>query len=407
MAHRSRQKNERRSRPAAVLALCLLLGALQGCGSSDPRGHRVLYRGVPVDTVEEFGTYGTSAGQLVEPFGVAVDQRNGDVYVVDTKNLRIQKFTSAGRFLLAWGWGVADGKTQALQTCTKTCFAGREGGAPGQFYLAQGIAVDNDPSSPSRGDVYVVNALNYRIDKFSPTGKFLLTFGRAVNQTARGHHDRAEEDVCPVKPGDVCDKGIEGSADRGIDVTVDGSYIAVGANGRVYVGGRNRVKTFSPEGVLQGQIKLTPAPAPGEGREIGGVRDLAVNAAGDLYVVRDGVAGVREYAPSGKLTRTLEPSGEPAYLEGTARALALDPAGNVFVDVYSNYLHRIDEYSAGGARIASFDRGVKAPPGIADKEDALPGMAYDSQTNRLYMVNADVNVIPAVARVRAVMPPRP
>jgi DNA-binding beta-propeller fold protein YncE len=405
MARRDTDKNGRPSRLAGVLALCVLLGMLQGCGSSDAPQHSQRFRGVPADTAAEFGTYGTAAAEFKEPFGIAVDQRSGDVYVVDTKNQRIQKFRSAGGFLLAWGWGVADGKTQALQTCTKTCFAGHEGSAPGQFYLAQGIAVDNDPSSPSHGDVYVVNARNYRVDKFSPTGRFLLTFGRGVNQTALGDHDHAEEDVCPVKPGDVCGKGIEGSADGGLELTVDGSYIAVGANGTVYVGEHNRVRTFSPEGVLQGQIKLTPPPAPGEGREIGGVRDLAVNAAGDLYVVRDGVVGVREYAPSGKLIRILEPGGEPAYPE--ARSLALDSAGNVFIDVYANYLHRIDEYSAGGVKIASFDRGVKAPPGIADKEDGLPGMAYDPQTKKLYMVNADVNVTPLVARVRTVTPPRP
>lgn len=403
MAHRDEEKNGRRSTLAGVLALCLLLGALAGCGSADaPR-----FRGVPADTAAEFGSYGTAAAEFKEPFGIAVDQRSGDVYVVDTKNARIQKLTSAGRFLLAWGWGVADGRSRALQTCTKTCFTGLEGEGEGEFDLAQGIAVDNDPSSPSRGDVYVIDIFNYRVDKFSPTGRFLLEFGGGVNHTASGDHDHAEEDVCPVKPGDVCGKGSDGPAGGGLELTTDGSFIAVGGDGTVYVGERNRVKKYSSEGVYQGQITLTPTLPPSESRESGGVSGLAVNAVGDLYVVRIGVVGVREYAPSGKLIRILEPGGEPAYPEGPAPSLALDPAGNVFIDVYANYLHHIDEYSAAGAKIASFDRGVKAPPGIADKEDGLPGMAYDSQTRKLYMINADVNVTPLVARVRAVTPPRP
>ncbi len=407
MTHRDTEKNGRRSRLAGVLALCLLLGMLAGCGSSDAPRDSPRFRGVPADTAAEFGTYGTAAAEFKEPFGIAVDQSSGDVYVVDTKNARIQKFTSAGSFLLAWGWGVADGRTQALQMCTKTCYTGLEGEGEGEFHLAQGIAVDNDPSSPSRGDVYVIDIFNYRVDKFSPSGKFLLEFGGGVNRTASRDHDHAEEDICPVKPGDVCGKGTEAPAGGGLELSVDGTFIAVGANGTVYVGERNHVKAYSSEGVYQGQIKLTPTLPPSESRESGGVLDLVVNAAGDLYVVRDGVVGVREYAPSGKLIRILEPGGPPAYPEGPAPALALDPAGNIFIDIYANYLHRIDEYSAGGAKIASFDRGVKALPGIADKEDGLPGMAYDPQTKQLYMVNADVNVIPPVARVRTVTPPRP
>jgi hypothetical protein len=407
MVHLDKHANEKLSRLAGVLALCLLLALLAGCGSSASRPDPRSVRGVPVDTVGEFGSYGTGAGQFDEPFGIALDERSDDVYVVDTKGFRIEKFTAGGAFLLAWGWGVADGRTQALQTCTRRCFDGFEGARAGEFHLPQGVAVDNDPSSPSRGDVYVVDLFNYRIEKFSPTGRFLLMFGGGVNRTAVRHHDHAEEDVCPVKPGDVCGRGTEASAGGALELRVDGSYIAVGANGSVYVGERNSVKEFSPEGVYQGQIALAPAPPPSESQETGGVSGLAINAAGDLYVVRDGIVGVREYTPSGKLIRILEPGGRPAFPEGPAPSLALDPAGNVFIDVYANYLHRIDEYSAGGAKIASFDTGVKALPGIADKEDGLPGMVYDPHNQRLYVVNADVNVKPLVARVRMVTPPRP
>jgi hypothetical protein len=407
MAHIRKQKNEKQLGLAGVLALCLLLAVFEGCGRSAARPDPRSPRGVPVDTVGEFGSYGTGAGQFDEPFGIALDQRSGDIYVVDTKGWRIEKFTAGGAFLLAWGWGVADGSTRAPQTCAKRCFAGIEGPGAGQFYLPQGVAVDNDPSSPSRGDVYVVDVLNYRVEKFSPSGRFLLMFGGGVNRTAVGRHDHAEEDICPVKPGDVCGSGAEEPAGGALELRVDGSYIAVGANGTVYVGELNRVKMFSPEGAYQGKIALTPAPPPSESSENGGVSGLAVNAAGDLYVVRDGIVGVREYTPSGKLIRILEPGGQPAFSEGPAPSLALDPAGNIFVDVYANYLHRIDEYTAGGVKIASFDTGVKALPAIADKEDGLPGMVYDPHNERLYVVNADVNVTPLIARVRMVTPPRP
>jgi hypothetical protein len=382
-------------------------GALRATvGGSETQGVAPTEPAEPSRTVGQFGSRGTGAGELREPVGIAVDRRNGDIYVVDTDNFRIDKFTSAGKFLLAWGWAVADSKTKALQTCTKKCYEGIEGEGSGQLQFPQGLTVDNDPSSPSYGDVYVVDISNQRVQKFGPTGKFLLMFGGSVNHTADKAHDHAEEDVCPVHTHDVCGKGTEGSTGGQLEYPVVGSFITVSHDGTVYIGQRNSIKTYSPQGIYKSQIKLTPLPKSSEGRESGGVSGLAVNAAGDMYVIRNGIVGVNEYTPSGQLLRTLEPGGEPAYPEGPAPSLALDPAGNIFIDVYANNRHRIDEYNSGGAKIASFDKGPpESPPSIVDKEDGLPGMAYDIRTNKLYVVNADVNVKPVVTRIRIIDPP--
>lgn len=420
---------------AQMAALCFLLGTLGGCGGSsttvthsaapaktagDPasRANALADLGNPVGrpssfsggarTVAIYGRRGSGAGELAEPFGIAVDHRSGDFYVVDSNNERVTKWTSSGRFLRAWGWGVADGRTHALQTCTSKCFAGIRGDGAAQLDFAEGVAVDNEPGSRSRGDVYVaVLHGGGRVDKFSPDGRFLLTFGGGVNHTARARHDRANEDVCPVRRGDVCGKSSEGPTGGQLEISVEGSFIAVGPHGTVYVGQRNSVKTFSPDGRYRSRIALTPPPITSEGREAGGVSQLAVDRSGNLYVVRHEVVGVDVYTPSGKLVRTLEPGGVPTYDEGPTPALALDPAGNLFVDVYADERHRIDEYSPSGVRIASFDRGPKSPPWIADKEDGLPGMAYNPRTKLLYVVNADVNVKPIVSDVRAIAPPRP
>jgi NHL repeat-containing protein len=357
--------------------------------------------------VREFGRYGVAAGEFREPFGIAVDQRTGDVYVVDTNNWRVEKFTGGGAFVLAWGWGVADGTSRSLQTCVKRCFAGMQGPGAGEFQFPEGIAVDEDPSSRSRGDVYVVDIDNRRVEKFSPTGRFLLMFGGGVNRSARARHDHGEEDRCPVRPGDVCGAGVEGPAAGQLEFAVEGSFIAVAADGSVWVGQRNRVKVFSPSGAYVRQVRLAPTPKPeGAGNEAGGVSGLAVDALGELYVIRHGITGIREYTRSGRLVRILEPGGEPAYDEGPAPTVALDPEGEVFVDVYAHERHRVDEYSRDGVKLASFDHGAKAPPAIADREDGLPGMAYDHHTSQLYIVNADINLRPRVARVRILTPPR-
>ena len=53
--------------------------------------------------------YGAGAGQVENPAGTAVDQSTGDLYVAERNGFRVSKFDSAGNFLLAFGYGVADG----------------------------------------------------------------------------------------------------------------------------------------------------------------------------------------------------------------------------------------------------------------------------------------------------------
>jgi hypothetical protein len=72
------------------------------------------------------------------PRAVAVDT-SGNVYVADTNNDRIQKFTSDGTFLTTWG---------------------SEGSGDGQFDWPSGVAVD------ASGNVYVADRGNDRIQKF-------------------------------------------------------------------------------------------------------------------------------------------------------------------------------------------------------------------------------------------------
>ncbi len=104
-----------------------------------------------------FGSKGSGDGQLEDPQAVAVNEANGEVYVLDQGNGRVEYFSSAGAYV-----GQFDG-----------------GGAPsGAFSFggeleSDGIAVDNDPSSPSFGDVYVADAGHKVIDKFSSTGAYV------------------------------------------------------------------------------------------------------------------------------------------------------------------------------------------------------------------------------------------
>ena len=97
----------------------------------------------------QWGSTGTGDGQFKEPDGIAVDS-DGNVYVVDTNNHRIQKFTRKGVFLDKWG---------------------SYGSGDGQFNHPTGITVD------SNDDIYVTDEKNHRIQKFSRTGDFTTKWG--------------------------------------------------------------------------------------------------------------------------------------------------------------------------------------------------------------------------------------
>lgn len=101
-------------------------------------------RGTPLSFAGSsgFGTIGGSqAAHFENPTGIAVDNRNGDIYVVDSGNNRVQRFDAEGRYL---------------------DYFGGFGTANGMFSTPIGVAVDKD------GSIYVTDYNNGRVQKFGP-----------------------------------------------------------------------------------------------------------------------------------------------------------------------------------------------------------------------------------------------
>jgi hypothetical protein len=311
--------------------------------------------------VSQFGSEGSEAGQFIEPRGVAIDQESSDVYVVDRNNQRVEKFGPEGTFLMAWGWGVADGETKAPQTCVVTCFSGVEGDGSGAFSSPEGVAIDNDPLSESHSDVYVLDARNHRMEKFDSSGYFLLMSGGEVNKTEdeTAGATAAQKDLCTAASGDICTSGTEGSANGQFEIQ-EGESIAVGADGTVYVGDVNRVQEFSSDGAYQSQVTLAGA---------GRTNALAVDHAGDLYVLSAELAGVRKYNGAGTEL------GEPRDASGRPETLAVGPTDELLVDDEAGGRHHILEYDSSGTETASFDSGAgQAGIGVAVGEGL--GLVY-------------------------------
>ena len=119
-------------------------------GSLDPyEGKRV-----ELNALQTWGDAGTGNGQFTTPRGLAVAP-NGNIYVADAGNHRIQVFDPAGQFLFSWGNG--------------------QGSNNGQFNEPWGIAVGPD------GSVYVADTWNHRIQIFDAEGTFIKSIGTFVN----------------------------------------------------------------------------------------------------------------------------------------------------------------------------------------------------------------------------------
>ncbi len=106
-----------------------------------------------LDTKE--GCQGDGRGQFNEPWGIAVD-KEGNVYVSDTWNHRIQKFDKDGQFLNMWG---------VFES------TGGELGKSFAFYGPRQLAVGLD------GKLYAMDTGNKRVQVFSPDGSFASQFG--------------------------------------------------------------------------------------------------------------------------------------------------------------------------------------------------------------------------------------
>ncbi|MCW3020502.1 MAG: hypothetical protein JWN10_2810, partial [Solirubrobacterales bacterium] len=255
----------------------------------------------------------------------------GDVYAVDQSNQRIEQFSAWGVFIRMFGHEVNASTHGSVCSAGESCQAGIPGAAGGQFEFPQGVAVDNGTSSSSRGDVYVVDFINGRVEKFGPAGEFLLAFGKEVDATTHAN-------VCTAASGHTCQAGKSGTGEDEFQWPVD-SFIDVGSTGTVYVGDENRIQEFAPTGEHTGQIALAG---------VGQITALAIDASGDLYVASSGLAGVHKYNPAGVQLAEFD-SGSKAV-----EAIALNPAGDLFVGEHPPAArYRILEYSPSGAQLPS------------------------------------------------------
>jgi predicted membrane-bound mannosyltransferase/sugar lactone lactonase YvrE len=165
---------------------------------ADSRNNRIQHLSASGEFINSWGSFGDAAqgdanapgGTFNEPWGVAVAP-NGNVYVMDTWNYRIQKFNAEGKFLSMWG---SNGFAES----------------PFAFYGPRGVAVD------THGNVFVVDTGNKRVVVFDEQDNYVTQFGTAGMES--------------------------GQLDEPVGIALDGQ-------GRVYITDtwNSRIQVFSPD----------------------------------------------------------------------------------------------------------------------------------------------------------------
>ena len=208
------------------------------------------------------GVSGGGAGQFnAIAGGIAVDQATGNVAVFDRNNRRVQQFDATGHFLRTWGKDVDSGGGTDFEICevAANCKQGDTGAKAGEFgsntVVIAGIGTD------SSGNVYVADAENRRVQKFSPSGAFLAMGGWDVDSA----NPSTEYEVCAAAAN--CKAGTGGTGAGQFGATNLPSFLATSPAGEVYVVGRS-------DGTI---YHLTPALAFDPGFAPAGVPSTASN----------------------------------------------------------------------------------------------------------------------------------
>jgi streptogramin lyase len=271
-----------------------------------------------------FGEPGVGEGQLEDPQGIAIDPE-GDIWIADTGNDRIEEFGPWGETLLQFG---------------------EEGSGNGRLSEPTSLAIDPE------GDLWVADARNDRVEEFGPEGEYIAQFellGFPVGVLALDGEGGFWAGY--YEGGCLIDWAAEGQGEMqhlvcGLKSAPSG--IATDAGGDVWVTdpANGRVEEYEVEG--DEPIAEFGEPGSGEGR-LEEPQGIATDAGGDIWVADGGNDRVEKWQPgspppSPPLTLAIKVDGEPvesAEAPCSAEACSVSSGWTLDASHYPAGQHRV------------------------------------------------------------------
>jgi uncharacterized protein (TIGR03663 family) len=265
---------------------------------------------------------------------------------------------------------------------------GAAGTGRGQFAEPRGLAAD------ARGNLYVADTKNSRIQVFDGTGQFVREFG------SKGPGDGQFNEPCGVAvdpQGEiwVADTWNQRIAHFAPDGKFAGSFVdaekpffgprsVIASRNFLYVAdtGNKRIVRFDKQG---NKLSEWGGNGIGPGQFVEPV-GLAADAAGNIYVADTGNHRVQVFDPEGKFMRQFPVSGWKDFY--TEPYIAVGPSDTLFVT--DSVAARIAQYDASGAlkRAWKAEKDFKQPTGITlDSFGRLT--VSDRGTHRLFVWSLD------------------
>ena len=268
--------------------------------------------------VLSFGEKGLSVGNFNKLWGVAVNA-NGEIAVTDTKNHRVQIFSSEGKFLRSFG---------------------KKGDMVGEFNNPRGITFHNN------GNIFVTDCYNHRIQIFSGEGEFVGSFGGKGNVYIQldippGLSIDSEGNIIVADAGNKLIKifspdgkflmkiGEEGSFNYPVHCIQYDRYLIVSDQSD------HCIKVFDRNGNFQYKFGKRGV----EDGEFTSPRCLSMNKSGQLMVCDSGNNRIQLFELNGKFVGTFGTLGKNLGEFGCPSALAVLSTGRFVVTEAGN--HRI------------------------------------------------------------------
>ncbi len=321
------------------------------------------------ESLKTLATYGSGEGQVHFPLDLSFDSE-GNLWVADTENDRVQEFSSEDKFTKSvstgswsrpWGVSVAPGgeiwvaepgshrisvfnqKGEVLHRY------GSQGAGEGQFAHPSDIEVDPN------GYVWVTDAGNGRVELFNEEGNFLGEFGEkgsgdgqfntqwwlrlAVGENGDvwvsddANHRVERWRVAKVATTYLSSFGKEGSGNGQFNVLTDVAIDPTDASLWVADDGNDRIQHFSSSGEYLGQFKSCYDPG-----------SVAVNSAGAVYVACSSAQKIEKFNAKGESLKTLATYGSGEGQVHFPLDLSFDSEGNLWVADTEN--DRVQEFSS-------------------------------------------------------------